>query len=170
LDADSTGREVVGGQNVQVADGALGRIIELSDKASLAEYMKTVLQQRQYIVEQISGLQKEIDLTRGSSGVDISPDFIQAAAKQFSELTTEYQELLGTARQRMLETAGDLYLPLSPPVVSGSMITLRSLLAFPILLIVGAIVSIALVLLWPERRSRPLITAVVPDMRMTANQ
>lgn len=169
-DADSTGREVVGGQNVQVADGALGKIIELSDKASLADYMKTVLQQRQDIVEQISRLQKEIDLTQGSSGVEISPEFLKAAAKEFSRLTAEYQELLRTARQRMTEAAGDLYLPLSPPAVSGSMITTRSLLVFPILMIVGAIVSMALVLLWPERRSRPLIAAMVPDMRMTASQ
>jgi hypothetical protein len=102
--------------------------------------------------------------------VEISPEFLKAAAKEFSRLTAEYQELLRTARQRMTEAAGDLYLPLSPPAVSGSMITTRSLLVFPILMIVGAIVSMALVLLWPERRSRPLIAAMVPDMRMTASQ
>lgn len=169
-DADSTSREVGAGQNVQVADGALGKIIELSDKASLADYMKTVLQQRQNIVEKISELQKELDLTQASSGVEISPEFLQAAAKEFSSLTAEYQELLGTARQRMREAAGELYVPLSPPAVSGSLFSLRSLLAFPIMMVLGAILSTALVLLWPERRSPPLITAMVPDMRMTANQ
>lgn len=169
-DADSTSREVGAGQNVQVADSALGKIIELSDKASLADYMKTVLQQRQNIVEKISELQKELDLTQASSGVEISPEFLQAAAKEFSSLTAEYQELLGTARLRMREAAGELYVPLSPPAVSGSLFSLRSLLAFPIMMVLGAILSTALVLLWPERRSQPLITAMVPDMRMTANQ
>lgn len=169
-DSGSSTRDTGGGQNVQVADSALSKIIELSDKASLADFMKTVLRQRQDMVEQISKLQKEIDLSQGSSGVEISPPFLQAAAKELSHLTAEYQALLVKARQKMRESAGDLYVPLSPPQVSGSLIATRSLLVFPMLLIVGAIASMALVLLWPERRSRPLITAMVPDLRMTTSQ
>lgn len=167
----SAAREAIsGGQNIQVADGALGQIIELTNKASLADYMKTVLDQRQVIVEQISTLQKEIDLTQGAAGIEISPQFREAAASELSHLTSDYQELLSIARQRMIDGAGDLYLPLSPPAVAGSIFTVRSLIAFPIFLVIGVIISMALVVLWPERRPRPLISVLVPDLRMTANQ
>jgi hypothetical protein len=168
--ASASGRGAAGGtEKIQVADGALGQIIELTNKASLADYMKTVLEQRQVIVEQISGLQKEIDLAQGAAQVEISSQFREGAGGELSRLTADYQELLAVARRRMIDSAGDLYVPLSPPTVAGSLITMRALLAFPILLLVGAIVSAAIVLLWPDRRPRPLVSAVVPDMRMTAN-
>lgn len=158
------------GQNVQVADGALGQIIDLTNRASLAEYLKSVLDLRQTMVEQISGLQKEIDLTGSAAGVEVSPQFRETAAAELSSLTRDYQELLATARQRMIDSAGALYLPLAPPQVAGSLITTRSLLVFPIFLIGGAIISLALVLLWPGRQPRQLVSAIVPDMRMTVNQ
>jgi hypothetical protein len=157
-------------QNVQLADGALGQIIDLTNRASLADYMKTVLDQRQTMVERISRLQKEVDLTGSAADGRVPPQFREAAAAELSKLTAEYQELLVTARRRMAETAGELYIPLAPPEVAGSWISLRSLLAFPILLIAGAIISVLMVLLWPERRQRPLVAAMVPDMRIAVKQ
>ena len=95
-----------GGEGVQLADGALNRIIDLTNRASLVDYVKGVFKQRQELVENISALQVEIDRLQQSTLSRSSPEFRSAAATQLVRLTSAYQELLSNARVRMADLAG----------------------------------------------------------------
>ncbi|MGB3389263.1 MAG: hypothetical protein WBA88_14885 [Pseudaminobacter sp.] len=84
-----------------------------------------------------------------------------------AQLTANYQDLLASARQMTRDRAGDLYQPLSPPEVVGTILPPRALLAFPIFLLLGLAISALIVLCWPERR-RPALSSVAPsDMKVS---
>lgn len=154
-------------ESLQVGDNALGQIMELTRTASLSDYVRSVLEQRQEVIAEISSLQKEIELASGPNQTRVTPQFRELAAAELAQLTANYQELLKAARQMTREKAGDLYQPLTPPEVIGSFVPARALLAFPAFLLFGFALSAAIVLCWPERR-RPTLTSVVgPEMKVS---
>lgn len=150
-----------------MGDNALGQIVELTRKASLSDYLRSVLEQRQSMIAEISSLQKEIELASGSAEMRVTPQFRELAASELAQLSASYQDLLKSARQMTLDKAGDLYQPLSPPEVVGSLIPLRALLAFPFLLLLGIAVSALIVLCWPERRRPTLASIASPEMKVS---
>jgi hypothetical protein len=157
-----------GGEGVQLADGALNQIIELTNRASLVDYVKGVFKDRQEMVEETSALQMEIDRLQEATQSRSSPEFRSAAATELAKLTASYQELLSSARTRMTDMAGELYVPQSGPTTATSLVSFRNLLAFPFALAVGGILSLLLVLLWPARRAQRPPMAKLESVAMNA--
>ncbi len=139
------------GDTIQLGEGALAQIVQLSDRASLAQYLRETLDHRQELVEQLSEMQKELDILRNQNSEGDRMQVTEAAETQLSALLASYREVLTAARSRLRERVGELFVPANSPAVVGSRIPPRSLIVLVLSLMIGIFAGAAIALLTPRR-------------------
>ncbi len=132
---------------VQLNESGINEIAGLVERATLADYLKGVLDKRQEKLVRISVLQKELAVLNSPLPAGMDAAFATAATQQFKTIVDEYTELLALARQRLSETLGTLYVPVSSPAVVGSAFPSRSLLYLGLSILAGLLSAGAISLL-----------------------
>ncbi|MBA3446981.1 MAG: hypothetical protein H0T56_05145 [Pseudaminobacter sp.] len=137
---------------LQLSDSGLAEIVGLAQRATLSDYLREVLDRRQAVLIEISGLEKELAILKNPVTANLGQPFAAAATSQLKTLVDGYNELLASARSRLNERMGDLYVPVSSPEVTGSFLPPRSLLVLLLSVVIGATIALIAALLLPVRR------------------
>ena len=138
-------------ENVQLSDNTINQIIDLSNKASLSDYLQKVLLERRELASSRAGLQTEIARSKVNIGALDDPKFLQKAVAEFSTLVQEYSTLLNAARQSSRQNYGDFFKPLSAPEVNKAFLPPKALLILALSLVLGIFCALALALVLPVR-------------------
>ncbi|WP_315919405.1 hypothetical protein [Mesorhizobium sp. SP-1A] len=165
--------QIASSGGVQLNDSGINEIAVLVERATLADYLKEILNKRQEKLAAIADLQKEIEILNSPLDADIDASFKQSASQQFNLIATQYSELLSLSRQKLAESIGRMYVAVSSPAVEGATFPKRSMLALIFAGILGLIVATVAALVRSEtakanRRTSPSIVAVLPD-KLTAS-
>lgn len=140
----------------QLDSSALSQIVGLSQRASSVEYLRTLLDTRQQVTEDLSAIQRKIDLARlppELSGIQANKALEQQANDGFNELVARYNEILYAARQRAEDRSGVLYQPMTSPFIQGDLIDINYLALAAALAIAGLLLaSIYAILRGPVER------------------
>lgn len=146
------GQQVGNIGGVQLNDSGVAEIVGLAQRATLSDYLREVLDRRQNVLTEISRLEKELAILKEPVTANLGDSFATAATAQFKALINEYNELLASARKRLNERMGDLYVPVSSPEVTGSSLPPRSLVVLLLSIFIGVTVAVLAALLLPGRR------------------
>jgi len=140
------------GETVQLGDNTIRQIIDLSNKASLSDYLQKILLERRELASRRAALQTEIARSKVNNiGVLDDPKFLTQAVAEFSTLVQEYSTLLDAARQSSRQNYGDFFKPLSAPGVNEARLPPKALLILALSLILGIFCAMALALVLPVR-------------------
>lgn len=140
------------GSALQVGDAALREIVQLAQQASFSAFVQDTLNKRNDLMFEISSLMKDIELATHNVEAVSQTDIHATAAEALHELTSQYSQLLSTARTQILDRGGgELYEPALGPVVTGSLINSRSIMIVFAAALAGGLLAVIGVLLWSFR-------------------
>ena len=138
-------------ESIQLGENTLNQIINLSNQASLSEYLRQVLTDRRDLVGQRSSLQTELN----RSLVDIVPqkneDLRNRSRLEFSSLKKEYASLLITARDTSKQNYGNFFQPIGAPNVVKSIWPPKAFLILAMSVMLGGLIAFMAALVWPNR-------------------
>jgi len=156
--ASDNKRSAGSADSVQLGDNSLKQVIDLAQKASLAEYLQKVLTERQLLAQKKSALIQEIERSKLSVEPNTDELFMQRATKEFSDLKSEYISLLNLARNVSRQIYGDFFRPLGSPGIDGSLLPKRSVLIVAAAFMLGAFIATLIALVLPSRRQEAQIS------------
>jgi len=142
------------GDRIEISETSLGQIVGLAERASFAGYVQKLLNDRQELVERISGLRQTLAWVAPDQGVVAPAGLREQAVTELATLTKSYQDLLVLARDRSLDRAGVLYSELTTPETVGSIGPLGALLVLAIFGLIGFLSAIVYALVEPVVRNR----------------
>lgn len=154
------------GTGVQLNDSGIAEIAGLVERATLADYLREVLDQRQLKTVALSELQLELAALTNPLPASLDSSFRAAATEQFKTLVDQYSELLIAARARLTESMAEMYVPASSPKATGSIVPPRfsAIICFSIL--IGLLLAALAALVLPFRKQ--VVVATLPHRNAEA--
>jgi len=151
--ADDIGQSSAG---FELNDNALDRVLELSQQASLSEYLTEVLNQRRGLESQRSALFTDIARSQ-SAAFEVDREFLAFAERELKVLVDAYLDLLSKAEDHYQKASGQFYVPVGDPILEKPGLPANWQLIIALALVLGFMVAVIAALLWPEsQRSKPL--------------
>lgn len=143
-----------GGSSLQVGETGVAEIVRLSQLASSATYMQTLLSERREAMFEISRMTKELDGATQQVETVTQSEFREEVAETMKDLVKRYSGMVASARQNLSERGGQLYDPALGPYVSGSLLPPQSILILGAAGIAGGLIAVVFVLLRSFSRPR----------------
>lgn len=113
--------------NIQLDSGALSQVVSLAERASNAQYLQNLLNQRQTATEEIAAIRRRVDLIQTPTDASVGSEFAEVAYSEFNRIKESYNNLAANARTQAEDRSGALYRPLTSAVVEGRLIDTRSI-------------------------------------------
>jgi hypothetical protein len=110
-----------GPEVVQLGEGGIKNILELSERASLSAYLKDTLENKRLLIVERSKLQSELDRLTKYNAADrvVSDDFVNNSEEMLSNIISDYSQLLQKSRHKLESDQKLLYVPIGAPVSPG---------------------------------------------------
>jgi len=134
----------------------LTRVLDLSEQASLSEYVTKIMELRLEKAFQRSQLQT--DLARSdTSAFTVDSEFLREAEDQLGFIKTEYLELVSAARDKNQRVSATFYKTLESPRITGTSLPDKWKLILALAIALGGMIAIVVALLLPEKEANEQI-------------
>lgn len=137
---------------MQVTGDAIGDIVDLVNKSSLADYLTSLYEKKAELIEERSQL--NLRLSKILEQVDYGEAFLEIAEERLNELNAQYVDLLVKAREMNRKNNATLSRALGDPHVAGSLLPKNSILIILLSVLVGGFVAAVAALVLPSRDAK----------------
>ena len=137
--------------SVQFSDNTITQIVNLSNKASLTEYLKEILIERKNLLQRRAVLNTEITRAESPTIVFDVEKLHKNAVADYNYIQNEYLLLLKKIQIISQEKYGDFYRPLGLRGGSQSTITNKSKLILALSFLIGLFIAVMVALVLPGK-------------------
>ena len=150
--AQPTDRLTYQSDRVQVTGDAIGDIVQLVNRSSLADFLTRLYEEKGELILERANL--NMQAKKINNKVDFTGELINAAQVQLDRLNETYINLLVRAREMNRQNSGTLYQGIGEPVKIGSALPSKAKLMIALSVLIGGFVAVMLALILPVREDK----------------
>lgn len=138
--------------SIQLGEDTLAQIIGLANKASLTDYFREILEERQRLFIERTKLETRLAWTKRQADVGSKSEFRKEATAALNKILSSYSGLLKIARGRLRGRYSELYISLGVPSIQGNAMPPKILLKLVLAATMGFFIAILVALVLPENK------------------
>jgi len=143
--------------NLDLTDNTLSQILNIPEKASLSEYLKTILDSKRNLAFERSSLQTDLERFTLTDYMDIDEAYVSEAEEILRNIASNYSSLIMRIKKTAITNIHGFYTPIGKPDVFESKWPDRSLLILALAAFMGLVLSSAVALMTPAKHHRYLV-------------
>jgi hypothetical protein len=138
----------------QLDGSALSAVVNLAEQAALSNYLQESLDLRYALIQEKVELGTKLARLASGEGDDtaVSSDFRELANLRYTNIVSSYSDLLIKAQTMLKNATPSYYAVMTQPTTDGKLIEKRDFLFLLLALVLGGMLAIIAVLMWPQKR------------------